>query len=307
MKEEYYKEFVCGYGAAVVSIGITFPVNKVIFRQMLHGVHARHAVEQLKVEGFSSLFRGILPPLLQKSFSMALMFGTFGQFHRAICRCVDCQTAAMKFAIVWPAAAASAGVECFLIPFERIQTLLQDHTYHGRFKNSFHAAKILYSSYGIKEFYRGFTSIYLRNSLSTGLFFSLREPIANRVLNSFKFRPHSLYDPSIVTTGKQKVSKDLLPIAAAHFASGGILGGVLSTVFYPVNVVRTRMQSYVGGEFHNVFFVWSMIRAERPSVLSMWRGVPLNFSRSLISWGIINASYELLKRVFFPPKQFSTS
>lgn len=28
------KEFICGWGAALVNIGITFPINKIIFRQV---------------------------------------------------------------------------------------------------------------------------------------------------------------------------------------------------------------------------------------------------------------------------------
>lgn len=28
------KEFVCGWGAAVINVSITFPINKIIFRQV---------------------------------------------------------------------------------------------------------------------------------------------------------------------------------------------------------------------------------------------------------------------------------
>lgn len=30
-----YREFVCGWGAAAVNITVTFPVNKLIFRQVI--------------------------------------------------------------------------------------------------------------------------------------------------------------------------------------------------------------------------------------------------------------------------------
>lgn len=29
-----FKEFVCGWGAAVINVSITFPINKIIFRQV---------------------------------------------------------------------------------------------------------------------------------------------------------------------------------------------------------------------------------------------------------------------------------
>lgn len=42
---------------------------------MLHGVHASSAFHQLRREGVTFLYRGIFPPLAQKTVSLALMFG----------------------------------------------------------------------------------------------------------------------------------------------------------------------------------------------------------------------------------------
>lgn len=36
LSREQYLEFVCGCGAAIINIGITFPINKIIFRQVLY-------------------------------------------------------------------------------------------------------------------------------------------------------------------------------------------------------------------------------------------------------------------------------
>ena len=40
---------------------------QVMFRQMLHGMHTLDALRQLRSEGFHYLYRGILPPLCQKT------------------------------------------------------------------------------------------------------------------------------------------------------------------------------------------------------------------------------------------------
>lgn len=42
---------------------------------MLHGVQASSAFHQLRSEGITFLYRGIFPPLAQKTVSLALMFG----------------------------------------------------------------------------------------------------------------------------------------------------------------------------------------------------------------------------------------
>ncbi|CAK9806902.1 Mitochondrial nicotinamide adenine dinucleotide transporter SLC25A51 [Anthophora plagiata] len=64
-----FKEFVCGWGAAVINVSITFPINKIIFRQILEDVPANTAFKQISREGIRLLYRGILPPLCQKTLS----------------------------------------------------------------------------------------------------------------------------------------------------------------------------------------------------------------------------------------------
>ncbi|GAB6026452.1 hypothetical protein CHUAL_012650 [Chamberlinius hualienensis] len=268
------KEFICGWGAAFINITLTFPINKVMFRQMLHGVHSQIAVNDLKSEGIRYLYRGILPPLLQKTGSSALMFGMYDQ----------CQQVMHKFQprapqpIVKGASAILAGTtEAVLTPLERIQTILQDKHYHNRFKNSFHAFTEL-KSYGLKEYYRGLTPILLRNGPSNVLFFGLRVEVK-------RFLP---------------VTKTKVGEVVNDFISGAVVGGFISTVFYPVNVAKTKMQSKVGGEYSSIWRTLHEIYVERGRKWTrIFYGVHVNCTRALLSWGIINASYELLKKVLF--------
>ena len=74
------------------------------FRQQLHGISALSAFKQLRSEvlvsitsfviskifqGLLNLYRGILPPLLQKSASTALMFGSYEQYRRLLLEQVE--------------------------------------------------------------------------------------------------------------------------------------------------------------------------------------------------------------------------
>lgn len=61
-----WEEFACGCGSAFVNIAVTYPIYKIIFRQMLHGVPVGSALLQLRHEGLGFLYRGMLPPLAQK-------------------------------------------------------------------------------------------------------------------------------------------------------------------------------------------------------------------------------------------------
>jgi hypothetical protein len=78
LSDEYFKqfeskcsqdrrEFACGWGAAFINICITFPINKVMFRQMAYGVNATSAMKQLKGESLLYIYRGLLPPLVSKT------------------------------------------------------------------------------------------------------------------------------------------------------------------------------------------------------------------------------------------------
>ena len=144
-----WREYVAGWGSGLINISVTFPINKTMFRQQLHGISAWEAFLQLKSEGLIQLYRGILPPLLQKSASTALMFGSYEQYRRILIEEEVSNSRAMIMA-----AFLAGCTEAALTPFERVQTLMLDRKYEGKFKNTPHAFSSL-RKYGLKEYYRG--------------------------------------------------------------------------------------------------------------------------------------------------------
>ncbi|XP_005937796.1 solute carrier family 25 member 51b isoform X2 [Haplochromis burtoni] len=174
------KHYVCGSLAAFTNILLTFPIQKVLFRQQLHGVLAIDAVRQLQRDGLRNLYRGLLPPLLQKSTTVAIMFGLYEDFSRVLLD--HAGSSGVPELITRSFAAALAGTaEAILTPFERVQTLLQDHRHHGRFNNTAHTFRTLVTEYGVRECYRGLVPILLRNGPSNVLFFGLRGPIKEQL------------------------------------------------------------------------------------------------------------------------------
>uniref|UniRef100_A0A3P8T9Q4 Solute carrier family 25 member 51b n=1 Tax=Amphiprion percula TaxID=161767 RepID=A0A3P8T9Q4_AMPPE len=269
------KHYVCGSIAAFTNIVVTFPIQKVLFRQQLHGVLATEAVRQLQRDGLRNLYRGLLPPLLQKSTTVAIMFGLYEDFSRVLLDRVG--SSGVPELITRSFAAALAGTtEAILTPFERVQTLLQDHRHHGRFNNTAHTFRTLLSEYGVKECYRGLIPILLRNGPSNVLFFGLRGPIKEQLPEATSRFGHLVID----------------------FVCGGVLGAGLGIMFYPLNVVKSRAQSQVGGAFQPCRQVLLTVWRERGgSLAKLFRGAHLNYHRSLLSWGIINATYELLLKL----------
>lgn len=267
------RDYIYGAVASLVNIGLTFPVNKVMFRQQLHGMRFFKAVHQIKMEGMGTLFRGLLPPLVQRTLTVSLMFGTYTNYKGALHDCFP----ALPLAAVHIIAAMGAGTtEAIFAPFERVQVILQDSAYHHRLHNTFHAFGVV-SRYGIREIYRGTSAILLRNGPSNAVYLGLREPLMQ-------------YFPKPASEFGQTLNA---------FICGACLGAFLSTCFFPLNVVKNRMQTRLGEPYLGIRDTFRIIFEERGHRWrKMFRGVHVNYTRSFLSWGIINATYEFLKRHF---------
>ncbi|KAF7707395.1 solute carrier family 25 member 51b isoform X1 [Silurus meridionalis] len=269
------KHYVCGSVAAFTNIIITFPIQKVLFRQQLHGLRATDAVRQLQKEGLRTLYRGLLPPLLQKTITVALMFGLYEDFSRLLSHHGG-SCGAPEILTRSTAAFLAGTAEAVLTPFERVQTLLQDHRHAGRFRNTPHAFGTLLRDHGVSECYRGLMPVLMRNGPSNMLFFGLRGPLGQQLPEAHTYAGHMLND----------------------FVCGGLLGAALGVLFYPLNVAKSRAQAQVGGAFVPCIQVLKTVWRERGrSVPMLFRGATLNYHRSLLSWGIINSTYELLLKV----------
>ncbi|CAJ0578166.1 unnamed protein product, partial [Mesorhabditis spiculigera] len=273
------RELLAGWGAGAVETCLLYPANKLIFRQQLHGVKAGTAVAQMRAEGLPFLFRGLLPPLLMRSLSRALMFGLYDRFA-SHCTPLVKPTVPLWSPCHGSAAFLAGACEAMLCPLERVQVLLQTQAFHHKFDNTASAVRYVYSKHGLHEFWRGFSVVVARNGLSNILFFGLRVPLRDLILK--------LNGGSTDGTGGKRF--------AAEFISGAVLGASISTLFFPVNVVKNRIQSQVGGQYADGLSVLRLLLRERGSILGLYRGVHLNIGRSLIAWGITNSVYSALHR-----------
>ncbi|KAJ8980068.1 hypothetical protein NQ317_012370 [Molorchus minor] len=164
----------------------------------------------------------------------------------------------------------SGGTEAIHMPFERIQTLLADQKYHNKFKNTFDALKSL-RHYGFKEYYRGFSVVISRNTLSHMTYFTFKDKVL-------------LLLPEPRNTFHRSVN---------NFLSGALTGCVYSMVFFPWNVTRVAVQSKLGGKFDNPFTALKMVYKSRGGKITrVYHGAPVNCLKAFMGWGIATAAYE---------------
>ncbi|XP_037952439.1 mitochondrial nicotinamide adenine dinucleotide transporter SLC25A51 [Teleopsis dalmanni] len=266
------KEFICGCGAAFVNITVSYPIYKMIFRQMLHGVHITSAFGQLRHEGIGYLYRGMFPPLAQKTISLSLMFGVFDGTRRYFVDKFNMNLYAAKVL----AGIASGSVEAALMPFERVQTLLAHSKFHGAFANTPAAFRYIWVNHGFLELYRGLVPVLWRNGPSNALFFMMRE-------EAIKYLPQ-----------RNSMTKKTVQ----EFVAGAIIGASISTLFYPLNVIKVAMQSEMGQKPASMWMTSKRIYYERGGQIKyFYRGCMFNSCRSFLSWGIMNTAYETLKKL----------
>jgi len=271
--KQHSPEYVAGFLSSATNILLTYPANKLIFRQQIYRLKTIDAFQQLKYEGFLILYRGMTLPLLQKTFSLSIMFGANAHYLHVL----------QSFSKTdhWyyqPIASALAGTtEAILTPLERTQVLLQTPKYNTIIRNGLHAFILMYRHYGIIEFYRGVTLILIRNSASNIIFFACRKPVKDLLPEASTDFQHSIYD----------------------FLSGGLLGAVLSTFTYPINVLKNIQQSQLGGRHDRPINIFRSVYEQRGNSLKeFYIGAKWNFIRSLVSWGIINSTYEYYLTTF---------
>ncbi|VDK62400.1 unnamed protein product [Onchocerca ochengi] len=267
MQKEKYQNFIAGWGAGFVETVLLYPPNKMIFRQQLQGITAKEVYQQLRNEGYWMLYRGMLPPLIQRTTTRSVMFGMFDKFHRYF-GCSECRTAQTRIAC-FACAAFMGAVEAISCPLERTQVLLQSPKYNQRYQNTGHAFKEL-AKIGPKELYRGFTIVLLRNGLSNVFFFTLRKPFRDFVIDC---------DQQCISHYIGVKIPEQLVTFIGDFISGAVLGASISSLFFPVNVVKQRMQSTVNSPFSSAWTTFKVIWIERNrSFKELFRGITLNYT-----------------------------
>lgn len=67
-----------------------------------------------------------------------------------------------------------------------------------------------------------------------------------------------------------------------------------------MNVIKVASQSTMGGPHINIVSIFQNIYYERDcKIYNLYKGCSINFTRAFIGWGLVNASYEMLKNIIY--------
>lgn len=160
------KDLICHQLAIITGVVWIYPLTKISLRQMLSGQSAKKVTFYTVREGLFTMYRGVLPQIIQRCSSITATYIVHQNIN--ITFKDHPKTRAKMYA-----GSFLGSLDSFLMPFERVQVLLADKRFNQTYKNTWHCFNSLFVEHGLRELYRGFEVVYLRNMFGSIIFLSL--------------------------------------------------------------------------------------------------------------------------------------
>jgi hypothetical protein len=272
------------------------PASSTILQQLLAGgiagsagVIVGHPFDSIKVRlqtncsttttsptTISCLFRGIGPPVATAAIVNALIFGSYNESSRIFDTMQFNNTTGIKpFACGMFTGVVSSLV---IAPTEHIKCRLQVGSTNN-YRGPIDAIKRIVASHGVFILYRGLGATILRQSPSFGIYFGTYDHIKRAVCHRF----------GISSESSPQHSNNKRRLAASALA-GGIAGSLAWAVVYPMDVIKSRIQTMPLEKPSSIRHVAHTLYAS--GWRSLYRGVGITVLRAFPVNGIIFPVYE---------------
>lgn len=175
-QQPFSHKFIAGGIAGVTEILVMYPLDVVKTRAQLNASPGQSIpiwstmVEIVKRDGFTRLYRGIVPPVVMEAPKRAVKFAANSTYSKWLAD--ESGKLTQKKAVV---AGMSAGItEAFVVvPFELVKIRLQAKENIGVYKNTTDALKKILQNEGPLALYKGLEATFWRNASWNGGYFGL--------------------------------------------------------------------------------------------------------------------------------------
>ncbi|CAK9436194.1 uncharacterized protein LODBEIA_P07520 [Lodderomyces beijingensis] len=275
------KDVAAGFvgGATQVLIGQPADLVKIRLQTTSASSSLQVIKNVVKNEGLFAFYKGTLPPLFGVGVCVSLQFYGFHETKRQIL-----QYTGQDKLNLWPQtyiAGAMAGVVNSPVtsPVEQLRILSQSS---GKSISMSATIKQIYSTQGLRGIYRGFDITVLREFQAYGVWFLTYETLIKQIIDLQHYKSRD-----------QISTPELL-------ASGALAGNALWLSSYPLDVIKSNVQSDGWGA--NSKFNGSSIKAAKyifnnHGLLGFWRGIVPCLLRAVPCSAGTFASVELALRL----------
>ena len=251
----FWQDFVAGGMAGTASVIVGHPMDTIKVRVQNSSASTSLLSTIQEFGGVSSLFRGMGAPLSAAAIINAIVFSSYGLGSRLYDTYLvdpatydDLDQTHDPWQKAMTCGSFAGLVQCLIIcPMEHVKCRLQ--VQHGKgsadymYKGPFQATRGIVQNYGLQRLYQGWWSTAWREVPAFGLYFAVYDHMKDRVNRYFwnQQQHHSVsaeaaaasYDPT------HRHSHTWLASALA----GGIAGSTTWGVVYPIDVVKTKIQT----------------------------------------------------------------
>lgn len=239
-------DFIAGTIAGIVGLLIAHPFDTVKVRLQNPDLSSRyHSVSHafatiIREERFSGLYKGIASPLATCAFMNGLVFASYKFFLKM--QMVEGSIPSLTQVAI-AGSCCGVAMSLFATPIELIKIRQQNMLESGL--GSVSASKVVHTihrEHGLKGLFRGLTATALRDFGYGAYFFGYE--VTSRYLTT----PTPRLDGSTSLSGS---SPESIPLWVL-FVSGGVAGVLGWLPTFPMDVVKTRMQSTETAEARSI-------------------------------------------------------
>jgi len=299
----FFQDFVAGGAAGCCSVVVGHPMDTIKVRVQNSSAANSSIMSTIReFGGVSSLFRGMGAPLSAAAAINAIVFSCYGigsklydkylvdpSYYDHLDLNHDPWQKAMTCGMF-------AGlVQCAVIcPMEHVKCRLQ--VQHGKgspdnlYKGPAQATRSIVSKYGVKRLYQGWWSTAWREVPAFGLYFGVYDYSKDR-MNNF-FAKQAGIDPN-ATMPASAMPHTHTWVASA--LAGGLAGSVSWFLAYPIDVIKTKIQTSPLTTPRSQLTMWNVGRSvvAQHGVKHLYRGLGITILRAFPVNGTIFPVYEL--------------
>lgn len=285
MNSDDVREMFAGSVGGALATIVEYPLDTIKVR--LQNNSSRYCssfaciTEIVRYEGFfNGFFKGLPAPLIGAAVENATLFCTYRMAVNSIqdffCR-KRFELDTEPYSVVFGAAAVGGVVVSHaLTPAELIKCKMQVQNTlpeeKRAYKNSLHCGMSIYRESGIRGLYKGHVSMLIREAIGCGLYFLTFEWVIRNMLS--EGQSFSEASPLI------------------HFLGGGCAGVVFWTSIYPVDALKTKVQTG-NGDYKGLSFCRGVAQLyKREGMRGFMRGYTITAARAFPGNAVLIAVYE---------------